>query len=86
MRISRKLQIIQASDFERSNQRPKQDHGGHEQRAMKKSFEIVSGEKSQKTVSNEGLSCPKKTRRQQRADKNRREQVNQESGCVLQGC
>jgi hypothetical protein len=53
---------------------------------MKKSFEIVSREKGQKTVSNEGLSCPKKTRRQQRADKNRREQVNQESGRVLQGC
>jgi hypothetical protein len=32
------------------------------------------------------LSCPKKTRRQQRADKNRREQINQQSGRVLQGC
>jgi len=53
---------------------------------MKKCFEIVAREKSQKTVSNERLSGPKKTRRQQCADKNRREQVNQESGRVLQDC
>ena len=86
MWISRELQIIQAADFERSNEWPKQDHRGDEQRAMKKSFEIVSREKSEQTVSDEGLSCPKKTRRQQRADKNRREQINQESGRVLQGC
>jgi hypothetical protein len=32
------------------------------------------------------LGCPKKTRRQQRADENRCEQINQESGRVLQGC
>ena len=56
MRILRELQIIQAADFERSNERPEQNHGGHDQRAMKKSFEIVSREKSQKTVSNERLS------------------------------
>ena len=86
MRISRELQIIQAADFQRSNEWPKQNHGGYEQRAMKECFEIVSREKSQKTVSNEGLSAPKKTRRQQRADKNRREQINQESGRILQGC
>ena len=86
MWISRELQIIQAADFERSNEWPKQDHRGDEQRAMKKSFEIVAREKGQKTVSNEELSRPKKTRRQQRADKNRREQINQESGRVLQGC
>ncbi len=53
---------------------------------MKESFEIVSREKGQQAVSNEGLSCPKKTRRQQRADENGREQVNQESGRVFQGC
>ena len=46
MRISRELQIIQAADFQRSNERPKQDHSGDEQRAMKKCFEVVSGEKS----------------------------------------
>ncbi len=53
---------------------------------MEKSFEIVLREKSQQAVSNEGLSYPKKTRRQQRADENRCEQVNQESGRVFQGC
>jgi len=53
---------------------------------MKESFEIVSREKGQQAVSNEGLSYPKKTRRQQRADENRCEQVNQESGRVFQGC
>ncbi len=53
---------------------------------MEKSFEIVLHEKSQQAVSNEGLGYPKKTRRQQRADENRCEQVNQESGRVFQGC
>ena len=46
LRISRELQIIQAADFERSNEWPKQDRCGDEQRAMKKSFEVVSREKS----------------------------------------
>jgi len=46
MRISSELQIIQAADFQRSNQWPKQNQGGEKQRAMKKSFEIVSREKS----------------------------------------
>jgi hypothetical protein len=53
---------------------------------MEKSLEIVSPEKSQQTMSNKGLSRPKKTWRQQRADENRCEQINQESGRVLQGC
>ena len=86
MRIPRELQITQAADFERSNQWPKQNQGGDEERAMKKSFEIVSGKKSQEAVSNQKLSRPKKTGRQQRADENGCEQINQQSGRVLQGC
>ena len=46
VRISRELQIIQAADFQRSNEWPKQNHCGYEQRAMKKGFEIVSRKKT----------------------------------------
>jgi len=53
---------------------------------MEKSLEIVSSEKSQQTVSDNGLSHPKKTWRQQRAHENRCEQINQQSGRILQGC
>src|SRR6476646_1221092 len=51
---------------------------------MKKRFEIVSAQKNEPAVSNQELRAPKKTGRQQRADENGREQINQESGCVLQ--
>jgi len=53
---------------------------------MEKGLKIVSREKSQQTVSDEELSRPKKARRQQRADENCCEQINQQSGRILQGC
>ena len=53
---------------------------------MKERFEIVAREKSKLAVSREPLRAPKKARRKQRADQNRRQQVNQQSDCILQGC
>ena len=53
---------------------------------MKESFKIVAREKSERGVSCERLRSPKKTWREQRADENRCEQINQQSGCILQDC
>ena len=51
---------------------------------MKECFEIVARERSKRAVSSKGLSCPKKTRRQQRSDQNRRQQINEQSDCIFQ--
>ena len=53
---------------------------------MKKRFEFVAREKRKLAVSREPLRTPKEPRGKQRADQNRRQQVNQQSDCVLQGC
>ena len=53
---------------------------------MEISFEIVAGKKGEPAMGGERLRFPKEQRREQRADQNGREQINQQSDGVLQGC
>src|SRR5207302_8143948 len=86
MQIWNKLQVTQIAKPKRANQRPQQNQSGEEQPTMKKRFEFVAREKSKLAVSRDPLRAPKKPWRKQRADQNRREQVNQQSDCIFQGC
>src|ERR1700730_2410938 len=69
-----------------TEKRPEQNQSGKKQSAMKESFEIKLCQEQEPAMPNDPLRAPKESRREQRAEENGRDEINEQSGCVLQGC
>ena len=78
--------VFEIAQTNGAKQRPEQKDGCNQKRAMKKSFEIEIAEKRKQTMCGQRLSGPKQGGREQRAKKNGRGKINQQSDCVFQGC
>jgi len=53
---------------------------------MKKSFEIKPGQRWENIMRRQPVRGPEQHWRKQRAEQNGRAEINQQSGCVFQGC
>src|SRR5436189_5869144 len=68
VRIGRKAQVGQASHVADAQKRPKQEHGGDQDGAVKERVEIIFRQKREHAVSCKGLNWPIKNRSKQRSD------------------
>ena len=86
MSVSPQGKVFEIAQANGAKQRPKQKDSCNEKGAMKESFKIELGEKRKQTVRGQRLPGPKQDGRKQRAEKNGRRKINQQSECILQGC
>ena len=83
-RIRFQFQIPSRFDSEPAQQRPEQHNRSQQKRAVKERFEIELRQRGKNTVGSERLGRPKKNWRCQGAEKNRSDEIGEQSGCVFQ--
>src|ERR1700730_14324027 len=86
MRVGFQREIGHRSHTNGTEKGPEQNQPRQKQRAMKERFEIKLCQEREPAVPNEKLRAPKENRREERAEENGRDEINEQSGCVLQGC
>src|ERR1700730_6703151 len=84
MRVGFQLEIGHRSHANGTEKGPEQNQPRQKQSAMKESFEIKLCQEQEPAMPDEPLRAPKESRGKQRSEENGRDEINEQSGCVLQ--